>query len=256
MRVNKFEVGLQYSRKDIFDVLGIPEEKRRGDWLTGYHKHAGEWFIFAGVGIPGRTGHNYDNKWIDRQLLWRGKTHSRLSQPIMSELLSGKCLVRIFWRTNDRAPFTYAGIARVVKTENTVPVTVLWSFDSEEPEQYQLPEELSPEVTYIEGAAKTVLLNAYERNPAARQVCVEHYGYQCVVCGFSFESVYGELGRKYIHVHHTKSLSEIAATYEVDPIRDLRPVCPNCHSMIHRKVPPLAIEALKHIIQKLDPVKY
>ncbi len=40
-------------------------------------------------------------------------------------------------------------------------------------------------------------------------------------------------------------LSEIGQEYKVDPINDLRPVCPNCHTMLHKQNPPLAIEELK-----------
>ena len=36
-----------------------------------------------------------------------------------------------------------------------------------------------------------------------------------------------------IHVHHLKSLAEIGHSYQVDPIKDLMPVCPNCHAVIH-----------------------
>jgi predicted HNH restriction endonuclease len=45
--------------------------------------------------------------------------------------------------------------------------------------------------------------------------------------------VYGPLAEGFIHVHHVKQLSEIGAEYEVDPVADLRPVCPNCHAVIH-----------------------
>jgi 5-methylcytosine-specific restriction protein A len=46
-------------------------------------------------------------------------------------------------------------------------------------------------------------------------------------------------------VHHLKSLAEIGAEYELDPVRDLRPVCPNCHAMIHRKYPPYGLEEVR-----------
>ena len=98
-----------------------------------------------------------------------------------------------------------------------------------------------------EGATTTVTVTLYERSAIARRRCVEHYGCSCCVCGFSFESAYGELGRDYIHVHHVLPLAELDAEYEVDPIRDLRPVCPNCHAMLHRKSPALSIAELKAI---------
>ncbi|RME44545.1 MAG: HNH endonuclease, partial [Chloroflexi bacterium] len=58
---------------------------------------------------------------------------------------------------------------------------------------------------------------------------------------------YGELGKGFIHVHHVIPLSEIDSRYEVDPINDLCPVCPNCHAMIHREEPPLTIKQLREI---------
>jgi hypothetical protein len=37
-------------------------------------------------------------------------------------------------------------------------------------------------------------------------------------------------------------------TYRLDPIEDLRPVCPNCHAMLRQQKPALKIEELKAII--------
>ncbi|GEM_PF-5778449 len=54
----------------------------------------------------------------------------------------------------------------------------------------------------IEGAEKTVIVNAYERSSRAREICIQHYGTKCCVCDFDFERVYGEIGHGHIHVHH------------------------------------------------------
>jgi 5-methylcytosine-specific restriction enzyme A len=89
--------------------------------------------------------------------------------------------------------------------------------------------------TLEEGKLKTISVNAYERNPLARKKCMEHYGVECQVCELNFEALYGEVGRDFIHVRHLKPLNEIQENYEVDPIKDLIPVCPNCHAMLHRK---------------------
>ena len=61
-------------------------------------------------------------------------------------------------------------------------------------------------------------------------------------CGIDLAEKYGEKGEKFIHVHHLKPVSEVGAQYEVDPIKDLIPVCPNCHAMIHRRAPPYTID--------------
>ncbi|MDD2815311.1 MAG: HNH endonuclease [Thiotrichaceae bacterium] len=97
----------------------------------------------------------------------------------------------------------------------------------------ELPEQALK--TLPEGAKKSIVVNAYERNPKAREECVQHYGTDCVVCGFNFGEAFGELGEGFIHVHHLKPISSIGKSYEVNPVQDLRPVCPNCHAMLHRK---------------------
>lgn len=106
-------------------------------------------------------------------------------------------------------------------------------------------EEVPDPVQYLEGATKKIAVNYYERSAVARAQCIKHYGCRCVVCGFDFEEVYGELGKAFIHVHHVVPLSEIKENYTVNPIEDLRPVCANCHAIIHRTAPALSLEKVK-----------
>ena len=101
-----------------------------------------------------------------------------------------------------------------------------------------------------EGAKKTIQVNAYERDPKARKLCLEKYGYSCSVCGFDFQENYGDIGRNYIHVHHLTDLSLLGEEHEVDPIEDLRPLCPNCHAMIHKQRPAFSIEELQEIMHR------
>ena len=63
-----------------------------------------------------------------------------------------------------------------------------------------------------------------------------------------FSDVYGEIGDQFIHVHHLNPISETGNTF-TDPVSDLRPVCPNCHSMLHKKHPPYGIEELKELMK-------
>lgn len=105
------------------------------------------------------------------------------------------------------------------------------------------------EITYTEGTATQVTQTRYERNIFARKECLKHYGYSCSVCDFNFEKFYGSLGYKFIHVHHLRQVSSIKEKYQVNAIQDLRPVCPNCHSMLHKQNPPLSIEELRTIIK-------
>ena len=111
------------------------------------------------------------------------------------------------------------------------------------------PEEESSQTQLLEGRVRSVSVNIYERNRTARDQCVENYGCSCAVCGFDFSKVYGSLGAGFIHVHHLKELSSVGSEYAVDPIEDLRPVCPNCHSMLHRGTPPYSISELRKVIE-------
>jgi 5-methylcytosine-specific restriction protein A len=117
--------------------------------------------------------------------------------------------------------------------------------------EIQYPDEIPVEYenTLFEGAKRTIIVNSYERNSEARRICISHWGTVCTICRFDFEKEYGELGKGFIHVHHLKPVSEIGYTYEVDPIKDLRPVCPNCHSMLHRQKKVLGINELKNILK-------
>jgi 5-methylcytosine-specific restriction enzyme A len=99
--------------------------------------------------------------------------------------------------------------------------------------------------TFPEGALTRIEVNRYERDPQARERCLQHWGYRCHVCEFSFEDRYGPLGQNFIHVHHTTELSLVPPGYRVDPINDLRPVCPNCHAMLHQRRPALTVDELK-----------
>ena len=85
-----------------------------------------------------------------------------------------------------------------------------------------LPEEAAKSPTLVEGSVSEVTVNAYERNPVARKLCIEKWEPKCAVCGFRFGDVYGPLAEGFTHVHHIKRLSEIGEEYLVDPIADLR----------------------------------
>lgn len=111
------------------------------------------------------------------------------------------------------------------------------------------PDEVMFPHQYVSSACRHITVNAYERDSAARQACINHYGLSCQVCGFNFRERYGELGAGFIHIHHIVPLADIGEEYTVDPINDLIPLCANCHSIIHRRKPALTIEELVECIQ-------
>jgi len=114
---------------------------------------------------------------------------------------------------------------------------------------WSFQEELGIEKPLVEGASVTVQVSAFERNPVARRKCIIQYGTSCSVCGFNFGATYGVSAEDYIHVHHLKPLASIGEEYVIDPVKDLRPVCANCHAVIHLRHPPYTIEAVKDMLQ-------
>lgn len=75
-----------------------------------------------------------------------------------------------------------------------------------------------------------------ERDPANRARCLAAHGYRCAVCAMSFAEEYGEIGEGFIHIHHENPLaaSDDDTGAEQDPVTLMKPVCPNCHAMLHR----------------------
>jgi predicted HNH restriction endonuclease len=118
--------------------------------------------------------------------------------------------------------------------------------------QHYDPNELLESELVPDGAKQTVVVNRYERNASARITCIQHWGLDCAVCGFNFEAEFGTRGAGYIHVHHLKPLGEIGAEYQLNPVNDLRPVCPNCHAMLHASTPVASVEELKAIRRRRD----
>ena len=103
--------------------------------------------------------------------------------------------------------------------------------------------------SFREGTPVQVTLTRYERNPYARKVCLDHYGPTCVICDFNFEKIYGAVGKDIIHVHHLTQIADAGKSRKTDPIRDLRPVCPNCHAMIHRRKEAYSLDEVKTFIE-------
>ncbi len=106
--------------------------------------------------------------------------------------------------------------------------------------------------TENEGVKKTIIVNKYERSSKARENAVKFHGLNCIVCDLNFKEMYGEIGEDFIHIHHLIPIHKIGQNYKINYKKDLVPVCPNCHSMLHRKFEGKepTIEQLKQMIDK------
>ena len=101
---------------------------------------------------------------------------------------------------------------------------------------------------YVEGAVRDVSMQSYERSASARLACLDHYGYDCVVCGNNLRRLYRGLHVELIHVHHEQPFAQGEGQRETDPLRDLKPVCPNCHGVIHSRSPAYSIDDVRRML--------
>jgi hypothetical protein len=94
----------------------------------------------------------------------------------------------------------------------------------------------------------------FARNPRLVEEAKRRHGYRCQVCGFDFESVYGERGKGYIEVHHIDPLSERwETTWTADlttKVEDVAVLCANCHRMAHRTRPALGLSHLAAMVRR------
>jgi hypothetical protein len=140
---------------------------------------------------------------------------------------------------------------RVTHRHGTIPVQEFFGGTlSNEDLDIALPEEVRPLQIYREGSVRQIQVNAYERDRDARKKCIEHYGRRCSVCQMSFSEVYGPDAAWIIHVHHLVPISTVRTEYAVDPVSDLRPVCPNCHAVIHSRQDPYTLEELVDMLKR------
>lgn len=94
-----------------------------------------------------------------------------------------------------------------------------------------------------EGESKNVKTKSYERSYKLRNAAIEHFSHNgiiiCDCCGFEFKSFYGEkYGASCIEIHHMKPIfqyNSMSVTQTIDEaLKNLLPVCPNCHRVIHK----------------------
>jgi hypothetical protein len=126
---DSFRRGSQYTRRDVFRLIGVPENTRGGNWFTGYNEHAGAVYVFANVGVPGRTGHDYRNAWEGANLRRFAKNGTNIRQRQAQRIVDARARVHVFWRTDSDEPFLYAGRGTAIEVKDSSPVEVLWTFD-------------------------------------------------------------------------------------------------------------------------------
>ena len=72
----------------------------------------------------------------------------------------------------------------------------------------------------------------------------------CTCCGFDFGATYGTRGSGFIEAHHITPLSNADALSGTKTgVKDLAPVCANCHRMLHRE-PEVSVEELRDQLRR------
>lgn len=253
---------LSYDVKD-YDISNLLEDFGRGDtvhrWKIKTKKASrGEriFLIKRGAGTKGifGSGHIFSEPFRDKDL--NGKSDGAKKDPLFVMVKfdfivnpNEKIIIdrdTLFEKFPDNF-WDAQGSGNTINHSVVVGLESLW-IEKVGGVEIPYPDESGIDEKFIEGGRKLVFVNMYERNPAARMKCIQHHGESCGVCGFHFKSFYGNLGEGYIHVHHLKPISSIGEQYEVDPIEDLRPVCPNCHAMLHKSGSPISIDELQSLI--------
>ena len=97
----------------------------------------------------------------------------------------------------------------------------------------------------LEGEMNTVTATVRERKKTNRVMCIALHGNKCAVCGFEPSSFYSDQVNGIIEVHHIEPLSELEAPRIYDPLKDLIPLCPNCHRAIHKRIPAFSPDELR-----------
>lgn len=256
------------SNTAIYDVISAFEKLSEVDWRQNAKYKIGDMiYIYCAkplqrimfqtevvaINIPFKDIINDKEFWVnaEEKELASSRTYVRLKlmQTADTDKLSLKHLLENGLKTAPQGP------QRVSKQFEDYVQSVFEQvslFTNNVLEQTFLPEELASNQaeTLIEGAKKTIIVNAYERNPTARRKCIQIHGSRCAICNFDFGEVYGKDFEGKIHVHHIKPLCGIDEAYEVDPEHDLIPVCPNCHMIIHsKKEDVFSIEEVKQMIE-------
>lgn len=106
-----------------------------------------------------------------------------------------------------------------------------------------------PDESVLEGNKTIYYQSKVERSVANRKRCIEIFGVQCRICEIKLSEIYGDLADGFIHVHHIESISKNGPRW-INPSKDLIPVCPNCHSMLHRNDPPMMPNDLRKIMKR------
>ena len=92
---------------------------------------------------------------------------------------------------------------------------------------------------------------AHFRWPECRALatsCVSVHGMACAACGFDFGSTYGPAGNGIVQFHSLRTWRNRGGQLPLDPVLDLRPICANCHAVIHSAARPYSLRHMRALV--------
>ena len=257
----KLEVGTPYSRSEIASIGQVPPLQNSREW-TGITEFDNCVLLFVTLDKTEKgEAHQYHDEFDGNLFQWDSQKRNTAITKVIKRLREDnpQDVVLLFARENEKIksktqPFYYCGKLRYQGSFLEKPVRFHWALED-------FPAGLvgSPELESLgqwkvadpdnggssgkgrgsisEGAKKTVVVNRYERDHRARQECIDEFGAKCWVCDYDYSKLYGPLGEAYIEVHHCVPMAvrRKKGVYNLDPLNDLKPLCANCHRMVHRK---------------------
>lgn len=100
---------------------------------------------------------------------------------------------------------------------------------------------------FEEGFTRQIVKESRLRNRNVIQLAKQKHGTKCMICTFDFGKTYGFHGKDFIEMHH---LHPLYLGKRKTTVKDLVPVCANCHRMLHKGNTLLSPADLKKIMAR------
>ena len=243
----------------FFTIVNTYTQQIENDSISEYIRISGDTIVKGSIGLnevlllPKRPFYNSDQirndkeYWLDEEEYFKSLNGKFMTLRLVEQVSNNQMKLENL-KVNGLKAAPQGPVK--IKNDNLLRHIEIYFTDNYQTDFF--PDIVEENKTLYEGAKKAIVVNKYERSSKARENAVNFHGVNCKVCDINFKEMYGEIGTDFIHIHHLIPIHEIGENYRIDYKHDLIPVCPNCHSMLHRKLngKELSVEELKDIITK------
>jgi 5-methylcytosine-specific restriction protein A len=245
-----------YSREELKEQFNITDATINNG-IFKPKDFSSVWLFVTEEKTPDRT--QYKDNFDGQVLHFEGQTMGKTDHLISNHEIDGNEIIVFYRKKKNEFPnygFRYVGRFSYyshTSSESTLKPTrfILYPIDMLlDDDDKEMVVADSSYLPRMEGKERTRTQTYYERNPKLRNQAIKIHGTKCVICGFDFGKKYGPFGEGYIEIHHVIPHSSIKGEHEIDPQKDLVPVCSNCHRMIHKPRDSwLTVDEIKKLVQ-------